>query len=97
MRPARMAFTSSRESSHLAVACEHGKQVPPEDGLASLSEDTLCHSNIHYAEVLCCLLSCACCQIINRTFFTLISISLVAAAARHAYDQLGNFSPRHLR
>jgi hypothetical protein len=36
-------------------------------------------------------------QMVNRTFFTLISISLVAAAARHAYDQLGNFFPRHLR
>jgi hypothetical protein len=36
-------------------------------------------------------------QMINRTFFTLISISLVAAAARHAYDQLGNFCPRRLK
>lgn len=41
--------------------------------------------------------TCPVLQMVNRAYFTLISVSLVAAASRHAYDKLGHFSPRHLR
>lgn len=36
-------------------------------------------------------------QMVNRAFFTLISLSLVSASSRLAYDQLGGFQPALLR
>eukprot|EP00879_Flechtneria_rotunda_P014974 GHRR01015644.1.p1 GENE.GHRR01015644.1~~GHRR01015644.1.p1 ORF type:complete len:535 (+),score=185.66 GHRR01015644.1:276-1880(+) len=36
-------------------------------------------------------------QMVNRAFFSLISLSLVAAASRLAFDTLGQFRPTHLR
>ncbi|WIA15492.1 hypothetical protein OEZ85_002130 [Tetradesmus obliquus] len=36
-------------------------------------------------------------QMVNRAFFTLISLSLVSASSRLAYDQLGGFRPSFLR
>jgi hypothetical protein len=36
-------------------------------------------------------------QDINRAFFTLISLSMVAAAARMGADSLGQFKPHSLR
>jgi hypothetical protein len=34
---------------------------------------------------------------LNRAYFSLISVALLAAASRHAFDKLGGFSPRRLR
>ncbi|KAF8057921.1 sdhb [Scenedesmus sp. PABB004] len=36
-------------------------------------------------------------QMVNRAFFALVSLSLVSACARLAYDQLGGFRPPQLR
>jgi len=42
-------------------------------------------------------LSAALSQMVNRAYFTLISLSMVAAAARLAYDSLGQYRPQHLK
>jgi hypothetical protein len=42
-------------------------------------------------------LSAALSQMVNRAYFTLISLSMVAAASRLAYDSLGRYQPQHLK